>query len=132
MQILFSNFASQLYRMEEKELTIRDVIFRDMDTLIMAKLRDGDNISINDLIDISSYLAASLFRERWKQKGELNKEEVNVVLGNIGDFCNQHFGEFFTQEDFDKIVKISQLLLQKPTFDDDSKTFFEDILKSNS
>lgn len=118
--------------MKEKELTIRDVIFRDMDILIMSKLRGGDNISINDLIDISSYLAASLFRERWKQKGELNKEEVNVVLGNIGDFCNQHFGEFFTQEDFDKIVKISQLLLQKPTFDDDSKTFFEDILKSNS
>ncbi|GGE90103.1 hypothetical protein SAMN05443634_1092 [Chishuiella changwenlii] len=132
MQILISNFAIELYRMKEKELTIRDVIFRDMDILIMSKLRGGDNISINDLIDISSYLAASLFRERWKQKGELNKEEVNVVLGNIGDFCNQHFGEFFTQEDFDKIVKISQLLLQKPTFDDDSKTFFEDILKSNS
>ncbi|MBY0066969.1 hypothetical protein [Empedobacter falsenii] len=115
--------------MEEKELTIRDVIFRDMDLLIMAKLKDGDNISINDLIDISSYLAASLFRERWKQKGELNEEEVNVVLGNIGDFCSEHFGEYFTQQDFDKIVKISQLLLQKPTFDNDSKTFFDEILK---
>ncbi|WP_313386716.1 hypothetical protein [Chishuiella sp.] len=117
--------------MEEKELTIRDVIFRDMDTLIMSKLKDGDNISINDLIDISSYLAASLFRQRWKQKGELNQEEVNVVLGNIGDFCSNNFGEYFTQEDFNKIVKISQLLLQKPTFDDDSKSFFEDILKNN-
>jgi hypothetical protein len=117
--------------MEEKELTIRDVIYRDMDTLVMSKLRNGDNISINDLIDISSYLAASLFRQRWNQKGELATEEVNVVLGNIGDFCNDHFGEYFTQEDFDKIVKISQLLLQKPTFDNDSKEFFEEILKNN-
>lgn len=118
--------------MAEENLTIRDVIYRDMDTLIMAKLKDGKNISIDDLIDISSYLAASLFRTRWQQKGELSGEEVNVVLGNIGDFCNDHFGEYFTQNDFDKIVKISQLLLQKPTFDDDSKTFFEEILKANN
>ena len=118
--------------MAEENLTIRDVIYRDMDTLIMAKLKDGNNISIDDLIDISSYLAASLFRTRWQQKGELTEEEVNVVLGNIGDFCNEHFGEFFTQNDFDKIVKISQLLLQKPTFDEDSKTFFEEIVKGNN
>ena len=116
--------------MEEKELTIRDVIYRDMDTLIMAKLQNGGNISIDDLIDISSYLAASLFRTRWQQKGELSQEEVNVVLGNIGDFCHEHFGEYFSQNDFDKIVKISQLLLQKPTFDDESKEYFEKILKS--
>ncbi|CAM3423329.1 hypothetical protein NZD85_02415 [Empedobacter stercoris] len=116
--------------MENKELTIREVIYRDMDTMIMAKLRNGSNISIDDLIDISSYLAASLFRERWKQKGELSEGEVNVVLGNIGDFCNEHFGEYFTQQDFDKIVKISQLLLQKPTFDNDSQEFFDSILKT--
>lgn len=118
--------------MAEENLTIKDVIYRDMDALIMAKLKDGNNISIDDLIDISSYLAASLFRSRWKQKGELDNEEVNIILGNIGDFCNEHFGEYFTQKDFDKIVKISQLLLQKPTFDDDSKTFFEEILKANN
>ena len=117
--------------MEEKELTIKDIIYRDLDTLIMAKLKDGDNISINDLIDITSYLAASLFRTRWQQKGELTEEEVNIVLGNIGEFCHEHFGEFFTQSDFDKIVQISQLLLQKPTFDDDSKEFFDKILKAN-
>ena len=116
--------------MEEKQLTIREVIYRDMDTLVMAKLHNGENISINDLIDISSYLAASLFRTRWQQKGELSQEEVNVVLGNIGDFCNAHFGEHFTQEDFDKVVKISQLLLQKPTFDNDSEEFFDKILKA--
>lgn len=115
--------------MEEKELTIRDVIYRDMDAMIMAKLKNDSKISIDDLIDISSYLAAGLFRSRWKQKGELTESEVSVVLGNIGDFCFEHFGENFTQKDFDKIVKISQLLLQKPTFDDDSQTFFEDILK---
>lgn len=115
--------------MEEKNITIKDVIYRDMDALITAKLRHGENISIDDLIDIGSYLAASLFRSRWNQKGELANEEVNVVIGNIGDFCKEHFGENFTQNDFDKIVTISQLLLQKPTFDDDSKTFFEEILK---
>ena len=117
--------------MEEKQLTIREVIYRDMDTLVMAKLHNGENISINDLIDISSYLAASLFRQRWKLKGELTEEEVNIVLGNIGDFCNEHFGEYFTQQDFDKIVKISQLLLQKPTFDNDSQEFLDQIIKSN-
>lgn len=116
--------------MENKELTIREVIYRDMDTMIMAKLRNGSDISIDDLIDISSYLAASLFRERWKQKGELSEGEVSVVLGNIGDFCNEHFGEYFQQTDFDKIVKISQLLLQKPTFDNDSQEFFDSILKA--
>lgn len=116
--------------MEEKELTIRDIIYRDMDTLISAKLQNNGNISMDDLIDISSYLAASLFRTRWQQKGELSQEEVNVVLGNIGDFCHEHFGEYFSQNDFDKIVKISQLLLQKPTFDDESKEYFENILKS--
>ncbi len=116
--------------MEEKNLTIREIIFRDMDTLITAKLNNGDSISINDLIDISSYLAASLFRQRWKQKGELSNEEVHVILGNIGDCCNAHFGEHFTQEDFDKVVKISQLLLQKPTFDNDSEEFFDKILKA--
>lgn len=116
--------------MENKELTIREVIYRDMDTMIMAKLRNGSDISIDDLIDISSYLAASLFRERWKQKGELSEVEVSVVLGNIGDFCNEHFGEYFQQTDFDKIVKISQLLLQKPTFDNDSQEFFDSILKA--
>ena len=115
--------------MKDKQITIRDVIYRDMDRLIMAKLNGGENISIDDLIDIASYLAASLFRSRWKQKGELTEEEVNVVLGNIGDFCHQNFGNFFTQNDFDKIVKISQLLLQKPTFDDDSESFFEAIIK---
>ena len=116
--------------MEEKELTIRDIIYRDMDTLISAKLQNNGNISMDDLIDISSYLAASLFRTRWQQKGELSQEEVNVVLGNIGAFCHEHFGEYFSQNDFDKIVKISQLLLQKPTFDDESKEYFENILKS--
>jgi len=117
--------------MEEKELTIRDIIYRDMDTLIMGKLKDGNNISLDDVIDIGSYLAASLFRTRWQQKGELTEEEVSVVLGNIGDFCQDNFGDDFTQSDFDKIVKISQLLLQKPTFDDDAKTFFEEITKGN-
>lgn len=112
----------------EEQLTIKEVIYRDMDTLIMAKLNKNENIMINDLIDISSYLAASLFRERWKQNGELSAEEINLVLGNVGDFCHEHFGEFFTQEDFNKIVKISQLLLQKPTFDTDSKDFFDSIL----
>ncbi len=116
--------------MEEKNITIKDIIYRDMDALIMAKLNDGENISIDDLIDIASYLAASLFRTRWKQKGELADEEINVVLGNIGNFCHEHFGEYFTQNDFDKIVKISQLLLQKPTFDDDSESFFKEILKN--
>ena len=116
--------------MEEKELTIRDIIYRDMDTLISAKLQNNGNISMDDLIDISSYLAASLFRTRWQQKGELSQEEVNVVLGNIGDFCHEHFGEYFSQNDFDKIAKISQLLLQKPTFDDESKEYFENILKT--
>jgi len=115
--------------MEEKEITIKDIIYRDMDILITAKLKDGKNISIDNLIDIAAYLAASLFRTRWNQKGELTNEEINIVLGNIGDFCNEHFGEYFTQNDFDKIVKISQLLLQKPTFDDDSKMFFEEIIK---
>lgn len=115
--------------MEERQITIKDVIYRDMDQLIMAKLNGGENISIDDLIDIGSYLAASLFRSRWKQKGELAEEEVNIVLGNIGDFCHENFRDFFTQNDFDKIVKISQLLLQKPTFDDDSESFFYDILK---
>ena len=115
--------------MEENNLTIRDVIYRDLDTLITAKLKNDGNISIDDLIDITSYLAASLFRARWHQKGELTQEEVSVVLGNIGDFCHEHFGDAFTQNDYDKIVKISQLLLQKPTFDDDSQSFFENILK---
>lgn len=117
--------------MEENKLTIRDVIYRDMDALIMAKLKNDENISLDDLIDIASYLAASLFRIRWQQKGELTEEEVSIVLGNIGDFCHEHFGENFTQNDYDKIVKISQLLLQKPTFDEDSKTFFEEITKAN-
>lgn len=115
--------------MEERQITIKDVIYRDMDQLIMAKLNGGENISIDDLIDIGSYLAASLFRTRWKQKGELADEEVNIVLGNIGEFCYENFGEFFTQNDFNKIVKISQLLLQKPTFDDDAESFFQEILK---
>lgn len=115
--------------MEERQITIKDVIYRDMDQLIMAKLNGGENISIDDLIDIGSYLAASLFRTRWKQKGELADEEVNIVLGNIGEFCHENFGEFFTQNDFNKIVKISQLLLQKPTFDDDAESFFQEILK---
>jgi hypothetical protein len=114
---------------KNNNITIKDVIYREMDSLITAKLKDGENISIDDLIDIGSYLAASLFRARWKQKGELAPEEINVVLGNIGDFCNEHFGDYFTQNDFDKIVKISQLLLQKPTFDDDSESFFHEILK---
>lgn len=118
--------------MAEQELTIKDVIYRDLDLLITAKLKEGENISMDDLIDITSYLAASLFRTRWNQKGELSAEEINIVLGNIGNFCKEHFGEFFTQNDFDKVVKISQLLLQKPTFDEDSKTFFEDILKANN
>lgn len=117
--------------MEENKLTIRDVIYRDLDAMIMAKLRRDQNITIDDLIDMASYLAASLYRARWKQKGELSQDEVNVILGNIGDFCHDHFVDQFTKSDFDKIVKISQLLLQKPTFDDDSKTFFEDILKAN-
>lgn len=117
--------------MEENNLTIRDVIYRDMDALIMAKLKKDGNITLDHLIDIASYLAASLFRLRWKQKGELSDEEIGIVLGNIGDFCHEHFGDNFTQSDYDKIVKISQLLLQKPTFDDDSKTFFEEITKAN-
>ncbi len=116
----------------EEQLTIKEVVYRDMDTLIMAKVNKNESIDINDLIDISSYLAASLFRERWKQKGELNEEEINVVLGSVGDFCHDHFGEHFTQEDFDKIVKIAQLLLQKPTFDTDSKDFFDEIIKADS
>ncbi|MBF0597275.1 hypothetical protein [Faecalibacter rhinopitheci] len=119
-------------KMEEKKLTIKDVIYRDMETLVMAKLKNNGKISIDDLIDITSYLAASLYRARWKENGELSTEEVNIILGNIGNFCNDHFGESFTQEDFDKVVKISQLLLQKPTFDDDSKTFFDEILKANN
>lgn len=116
--------------MEEKQITIKDVIYREMDKLIMGKLKDGENISIDDLIDIGSYLAASLFRSRWKQKGELNEDEVNIVLGNIGEFCYEHFGEYFNQKDFDKIVKISQLLLQKPTFDDDAESFFQSIINN--
>ena len=65
--------------MENKDLTIREVIYRDMDTLIMAKLKNGSNISIDDLIDISSYLAASLFRERSVSYTHLTLPTIRLV-----------------------------------------------------
>ena len=75
---------------------------------------------------------AEILHSKIVGSGEKHLLVFHGLFGQLDNWSTlgKHFGEYFTQQDFDKIVKISQLLLQKPTFDNDSKEFFDEILKN--
>ncbi len=112
---------------------IQSVILNDLDTLLKAKSQHN-GLNIDDVIEIGAYVGASVLRSRFSATKEIKDNEINGVFGVIGNFYVQSFKGNFSQIEFDTLLKRSLELLQTPTFDQDSITFFNTILnlKPNS
>lgn len=107
---------------------IQTVILKDLDTLLKAKSQHN-GLNIDDIIEIGAYVGASVLRSRFSTTKEIKDNDIHGVYGVIGNFYVQSFKENFGQIQFDTLLKRSLELLKEPTFDQDSISFFNTILK---
>ena len=108
-------------------MDIQDLILKDLDTLLKAKSQ-YNGLNIDDIIEIGAYIGASVLRQRYKMTKEVNQDEINHVFGIIGNFYFQSFQNNFTKNEFDIMLIRSLDLLKQSTFDQDSLSFFNQIL----
>lgn len=110
-----------------KKVTVQEVIISDLDRLLKAKSQHN-GLNIQDLQEIGAYVGASALRVRFAEKKEVTPEEINGVYGIIGNFYISHFKETFGQNEFNDMMHISLELLNRTTFDQDSKLFYDQIM----
>jgi hypothetical protein len=107
-----------------ENMNIQDMIYNQMNHFLDKSTDEDGQISYKTVIDIASWTGAYVIRQRHIQKESISEEEIQMVLGTIGNFCKESFGDDFTKEDFDLLSSKSLELLQRPTFDSDSREYF--------
>lgn len=106
---------------------IQDLIHQNIDALLTAQSNKED-LTLAHIIEIGAYVAAGALRGRFAAEKEVSQEEINGVFGIIGDFYNEHFGEDFTESDFQAMTTQALQLLQRTTFDADLESYVDSIL----
>lgn len=105
--------------------TLQEMIYNQMNHFLQKTSENNGQISFDKVIEIATWTGAYIIRQRHIQNGSaVSQDEIQMVLGNIGNFCKESFGEDFTKEDFDLLSSKTLALLQKPTFDSDSREYF--------
>ena len=113
-----------------KPQNIEDLIALDLQTFLNLKTKN-ETISINDALEIASYVSANFMRVIYSKNKSIEKHEINGVFGIVTNFYNSYFEGQITEDEFQEMAKKSLQLLQNTAFDEMSKTFFNNII-SNS
>ncbi len=107
-----------------ENMNVQEMIYSQMNHFLDKSTDQNGQVSYETVIDIASWTGAYIIRQRHVQNGNISEDEMQLVLGTIGNFCKENFGDDFTQEDFDTVKSKSLELLQTPTFDSDSREYF--------
>lgn len=105
-------------------MNLQEMIYSQMNHFLDKSTDQNGQVSYETAIDIAAWTGAYIIRQRHIQNGSVSEEEMQMVLGTIGNFCKENFGEDFGQEDFEAVSSKALELLQRPTFDTDSKEYF--------
>ncbi|MFA7445638.1 MAG: hypothetical protein WCY89_06790 [Flavobacteriaceae bacterium] len=104
--------------------TLQEMIYSQMNHFLDKSTDQDGQVSYQTVIDIASWTGAYIIRQRHLQNGSISEEEIQQVLGTIGNFCKENFGDDFNEEDFHAVSSKASELLQRPTFDADSRDYF--------
>jgi len=107
-----------------ENMNVQEMIYSQMNHFLDKSTDQNGQVSYETVIDIASWTAAYVIRQRHIQNGSISEDEIQLVLGTVGNFCKENFGDDFAQEDFDLMKSRALELLQKPTFDSDSREYF--------
>src|SRR5690606_9363528 len=108
-----------------ENISVQQMSYNQINHFLNKSSDKNGQISYATVIEIASWTGAYIIRQRHIQNGNISEEEIQLVLGNIGNFCKESFGDDFTQEDFDSVKSKTLTLLQNPTFDADSTEYFK-------
>lgn len=105
-------------------MTVQEMLAQQMNHFIKKTVGQDGTISLNKVIEIGGYIGAYTIRTRHIQQGQVSNDEIELVIGTIGNFCHDHFTTQFLQEDFDHLKSRILELLKDPTFDASVKEYF--------
>ncbi len=105
-------------------MSVQEVIYNQMNHFLDKSTDQNGQVSYETVIDIAAWTGAYIIRQRHIQNGNVTEDEMQLVLGTIGNFCKENFGDAFNQEDFQTVGVKTLELLRRPTFDTDSKEYF--------
>lgn len=106
---------------------IEDLIALDLQTFLNLKTKN-EVISIEDALDIASYVSANFMRIIFTKNKSIEKNEINGVFGIVSNFYNIHFEGQITEKEFQDMSQKALELLQNTAFDEMSKSFFQKII----
>lgn len=107
-----------------ENMNVQEMIYNQMNHFLNKSSDKDGQVSYDTVIEIASWTGAYIIRQRHTQNGNVSEGEIQLVLGTIGNFCKEDFGDGFTQEDFNVVKSKTLELLQRPTFDSDSREYF--------
>lgn len=105
-------------------MSVEQMIYGQMNHFLDKSTDQNGQVAYDTVIEIACWTAAYVIRQRHLQTQNVPQDEIQLVLGTIGNFCKENFGDDFTEEDFELVTNDTLKLLQSPTFDADSRTFF--------
>ncbi|WP_068599182.1 hypothetical protein ACF3NR_01315 [Vaginella massiliensis] len=105
--------------------SVHDIIYDQMDHFLSKSINENNQLTLSKVMEIASWVSAYNIRQRHLEQGNISEDEMQMVLGAIGNFCYEHFKENFAQEEFNLVTTKTLDLLKTPTFDQDSKDYFE-------
>ncbi len=103
--------------------SVQEMIYSQMHHF-MQKIAANGQVTFDKAIEVATWTAAFVIRQRYIQNSGVSDAEIQTVLGTIGNFCKENFGDDFSQEDFNLLSTKTLELLKIPTFDNDSKEYF--------
>ncbi|UUV21648.1 hypothetical protein MG290_13215 [Flavobacterium sp. CBA20B-1] len=106
---------------------IAQLIQKDLETLLYYKSKK-DKISVNNAIEIASYVAANFLRIIFAKNKEIKPEELNGVFGIISNIYNDIFQNQLQPADYEMISTKALELLNDTDFDQNCKAFFKSII----
>lgn len=112
-----------------QEQSVQEMIYAQMDHFLSKSLNENNQVSLGKIMEIASWVSAYVIRQRHVQNGSITEEEMQVVLGTVGNFCHHHFQDNFNQEEFNWVVSKTLELLNTPTFDQDADQYFGQFYK---
>jgi hypothetical protein len=112
-----------------QEQTVQEMIYQQMDHFISKSLNQDGQITLKKVMEIASWVSAFLIRQRHVQTEKITEQEMQGILGAVGNFCHDNFKENFTQEEFNVVATKTLELLKLPSFDEDAKSYFEKFYK---
>ncbi len=108
-----------------QNITVKDMIYQQMDHFLGKAINQDNQITLSKVMEIAAWVSAFVIRQRHVQEGHISEDEMQLVMGTIGNFCYENFRDNFTQQEFNLISTKTLELLKTPTFDQDAKTYFE-------